>query len=229
MTAFEMTDMTVTGYRHPSGVQSSESRRVETVSTNQPDTDVSAERAAVERVRSGLASLAIAFFLIVSVVGVVPGSETSALLDRLFGPTVTTTGLQQNWGVFSPDPMSIEVETHVLVYFEDGSSTRWDSPGGGRFDSSRSERWRKWESRVRRDENARHWTLAAQYVAGQFESAPSPVISVRLVRSWSAVPPAGEPNATRTYNEFHFYEWDPVTNTGVTLTEADQPTDGSNS
>lgn len=174
--------------------------------------------------RSAAASVTIAFFLMASFAGLVPDSRTSEAIDRYVGPAVGATGLRQNWGVFAPEPTQTEVQVHAVVYFEDGTSVEWTPRTLGVFDSSRAERWRKWESRIRLDEAEALWPASSTYIADQFAAAASPVARVRLVRTWSDVPPPTEPNDTRELNEFHFYEWNPLTGTGQALLEFDQLT-----
>ena len=172
--------------------------------------------------RSRLTSLTISFFLVVSLAGLIPESETSSKVDQLVGPAIGVTGIRQNWAVFSPDPLTFEAHTHGVVHFEDGTSVEWRLPFEGVLDSSRAERWRKWESRVRQDDYEAYWPHAAAYIADQYRSSSSSVARVRLVRTWTAVPAPGEPVATRQVNEFHFYEWDPSTETGLVLGQWDQ-------
>lgn len=172
--------------------------------------------------RTGLASVVIVCFLVLVVGAAMPESKTSAEVERLLGPTVLLAGFQQGWGVFSPNPSQIDVRTHAIVYFQDGTSQVWEPPTRGRFDSSRSERWRKWEARVRLDSHEAYWPTTAQFVADEFVARPSQVARVRLVRTWSDVPLPPKPNHDREVLDFHFYEWNPLTSVGKVLTRADQ-------
>lgn len=172
--------------------------------------------------RSRLISLVVAFFLVVSLAGLLPDSETSSKVDQLVGPAIGVTGIRQNWAVFSPNPLTLEAHTHGVVHFEDGTWVEWRLPVEGVIDSSRAERWRKWESRVRQNDYEAHWPQAAAYIADQYRSSSSPVARVRLVRTWTEVPAPSEPVVPRQVNEFHFYEWDPSTETGLVLDKWDQ-------
>ncbi len=92
-----------------------------------------------------------------------------------------------------------------------------------RVNSPRHERWRKWETRVRLDDNDQYWEASARFVAAKNTSTLNPVVRVRLVRTWSDVPPPSEDNDSREYFVYHFYEWDTANETGRVLGESDQP------
>lgn len=180
-----------------------------------------------EKWRAMASSVVIACCVVITAAGLVPTSATSVKVRELFGSPIKETGIRQNWGMFSPDPLQIDVQLAAVVYFEDGSSSDWSPPTQNLFDTSRSERWRKWESRVRLDKNAAHWPIAAHYIASQFADYPSTVVKVQLVRTWTQVPLPPEPNSDRQVQEFQFYEWDHLTSTGTELTRADQVENGS--
>lgn len=175
-----------------------------------------------EKWRSVASSAVIIGFVVLVAAALVPNSATSAKLEPMFWPSIRVTGSGQNWGVFSPEPLQTEVRLFAVVYFEDGSSSHWEPPTDNVFDSSRAERWRKWESRVRKDRSSAHWPIASQYIANEFADDSRAVARVRLIRSWTQIPRPPEPNSDRQVNQYQFYEWDNLSSTGSELTQDDQ-------
>lgn len=194
-----------------------------------PDSDSKDPRIGREGWRTVASSVVVICFAVLTAAGLVPESETSAKVNQIFGTPIGETGLRQNWGVFSPDPLQVEVRLKAVVYFDDGSLVEWSPPTDNVFDTSRSERWRKWESRVRQDAYEAHWPVAAEFIASEFASEPSGVIKVRLVRTWTHVPLPPEPSGDRQVEQFQFYEWDHLTSTGTELGQADQRLTGVSS
>jgi len=168
------------------------------------------------------ASIVIVSFVLLTVAGLIPESATSAKVDQVFHAPMKDTGVRQNWSVFSPNPLRTEVRLKAVIYFEDGTSTEWLPATANVFDSSRAERWRKWETRVRQDTHIEYWPIAAEFISNHFTDDPRTVEKVRLVRTWSEVPLPPEPNSNRQVQEFQFYEWDRRTSTGTELTQFDQ-------
>ena len=179
----------------------------------------------IEAWRTAAISVVIACFVVLTLASLLPDSETSAAVDRLLDPAVTVTGTYQDWGVFSPNPSQFEGQTHAVVYFEDGSSTEWRPRPNNVFDSTRSERWRKWEARVHLETHEDYWPITAEFIADQYADAPSPVARIRLARRWAEdVPLTRDTPDEREFSEFQFFEWNPATSTGTPLTFSDQLT-----
>ena len=88
--------------------------------------------------RKVVASLVIIGFVGLGVAGALPESESSQAAERLLGSGIRVTGVQQNWGVFSPNPLQLEVRTQAVIQLEDGSAREWRPITDGLFDSSRS-------------------------------------------------------------------------------------------
>lgn len=178
-----------------------------------------------EKVRRVGTSIVIVSLLLLGATALIPDDSVSReTVDRLAGPVHGVTGLHQDWGVFSPDPSRVESNSHAMVYFADGTSQRWDRPAINALDSSRLERWRKWETRIRLEDNAGYWPSTARFVVDQFRGEPRAVARVRLVRTWSHVPPPTHPTNERHVLSFDFFEWDPITETGKALQAVDQLT-----
>lgn len=111
----------------------------------------------------------------------------SALADEV-GPSanylVRLLGVEQQWGVFAPDPRSTSIKIEGRVTFADGSTAVWHLPQGARIGANlRYYRWRKWLERVRSDDFRILWEPTAAWIASEYDDGPSPVARVQLVRS----------------------------------------------
>ena len=77
----------------------------------------------LESSRAGRAAISV--FIVVTVVSVVvwnlPPSEIKNEALAFTGPYVRATGLNQNWGVFAPDPRRHTLELYARVRYADGS------------------------------------------------------------------------------------------------------------
>jgi hypothetical protein len=60
-------------------------------------------------------------------------------------PLIDLAALEQNWGMFAPNPRNTQYELRVVLAYPDGSRWTWTAPSGGPFISpARDYRWRKW-------------------------------------------------------------------------------------
>lgn len=109
--------------------------------------------------------------------------------------------IDQNWGVFSPNPTTTSLRVEADVTLANGQVIHHTFPDGDWFVGGLSEyRWRKWERRVRLDSNSSLWNGTAEWVAGQYQD----VVEVTLIRYFSEtpVPGSGQP---REWNSFEFF------------------------
>lgn len=150
----------------------------------------------------GLLSIMCGFVVFVLIVWNLPNSH----LRRQLAPNdvVYTLALDQNWGVFSPNPTTTSIRVEADVYLADGRVLHHVFPEGDNFLGGLSEyRWRKWERRVRLDSNSRLWRPTAEWVAAQYlDRQPTKVV---LIRYFSTTPPPGS-NQERVWDSFEFYE-----------------------
>ena len=175
-------------------------------------------------IQKALATAFILLFLFVALTDILPTSRSSTLIEPVVEPVRVATGFHQGWALFSPNPLSVEANASAVTFYADGSSELWaPTEDMNRINSTRHERWRKWETRVRLDDNDEYWEATARYVASRSDSSVNPPVRVRLIRSWSDVPPPNEDKDNRVVQVYHFYEWDVVSETGKVLGEADQP------
>jgi hypothetical protein len=99
------------------------------------------------------------------------------------------TGLWQEWGMFSPEPMRTNVHVEALIRFRDGKTAWFTLPRmhrEGLIDRIVLERYRKWiQDWLRLDREHRIWVDAAKFIARQIPTAPgNPVLEVGLFRVW---------------------------------------------
>lgn len=138
-----------------------------------------------------------------------PESELKRRTLPPLRPLVTGLGLDQSWNLFSPDPTrrSIFVEAHLR--FADGSRDTVRIPRGERWlGDKRYYRWRKWQRRVRLDDNRELWPATALYFGRSSLEDPRKLVSISLVRRWSDTPDPGSDDP-RSWEAYEFFDLDP--------------------
>lgn len=114
--------------------------------------------------------------------------------------------VEQEWGVFAPDPRSASLKLEARVAFADGSNATWHLPDGSPIGSNlRYYRWRKWLERVRSDDYSDIWDTTARWIASLYEDRRSPVVKVQLVRRFHENSLSGE---QPPYRSFVYYTLD---------------------
>lgn len=116
-------------------------------------------------------------------------------------PVVHGLALEQRWALFSPDPRDRSVWIEVGVVFADGGAARIELPD--EQGTLRDVRWRKWVTRVERQDRQHLWSAAASWFARSF-GGPGVVREITLTRRSSRTPPPGSGEA-RTWDAFEFY------------------------
>jgi hypothetical protein len=107
-----------------------------------------------------------------------------AELGTLWRPAVVL-GFDQDWRVFSPNPVSQSLEVLALVDLDDGTQVEWHAPERNLLFGAYTEyRWQKWQERVRLDMRSDLWAPAATWIADQVRSDGRNPVRVRLVRRW---------------------------------------------
>ena len=144
----------------------------------------------------------------------------SALRKRtktFFEPYLSVAGLRQNWSMFAPNPMSINLYVDADIKFKDGTRKIWSFPRVsklGFFEKLFQERERKWTvDAVRLDEHSNTWPYLAKYVARTQWDDKNPPITVSLNRHWSNIaaptsqfyqPLLSEYPATNHFSFYHY-------------------------
>lgn len=138
-----------------------------------------------------------------------PASPMRAQVDTLWRPAELI-GLEQSWGVFSPNPRNQSLDVRARVEHDDGTIEFWDVPDHEPIvGATREYRWQKWQERVRLDENEALWDPTAEWIAREFERDGVAPRRVELVRRWIDHGPLTEDGTVDDgWNEFRFHVWE---------------------
>jgi hypothetical protein len=95
----------------------------------------------------------ISAFIVITLLAVMTANlPTSRLQDLLLSAGhryIYGTGLDQNWGVFSPDPRRVTIQVRADVTYADGSKTSWEIPRRNPVVGAYVDyRWLKWAEYV---------------------------------------------------------------------------------
>lgn len=139
-------------------------------------------------------SVMVALLVVVAVVGSLPDSAIKDTLAPMLQPLTRATGLDQSWGVFSPNPPRKLTEVEVHVIMSDGEDRVW------RLDADRSlpgYRWRKLKEEVIRHNKLRPGL--AKYVVREVTEPGERAVRVLMVVQTETLPLPGdgEPKTVR--------------------------------
>jgi hypothetical protein len=173
---------------------------------------------AQERMESSAAGRAvITAFLVFTLLAVVftnmPVSELRDQQAKVTGPYLLATGLDQDWGVFAPDPYRSTFGVSARVTYADGSTATWNFPRSNAFFGEYWDyRWIKLEEMLTRAEHADVRTTFAKWVARQVPDRGQPATRVDLIRRFRDLNPpgAGLPSTSglKTATLFTLYDRD---------------------
>lgn len=139
-----------------------------------------------------LISVLICVVVLIAAVWNLPDSYLKRSLVQALLPVAESTGLQQKWSMYAPDPISVLEELEVQVAMDDGSDRTWTSR---RDDLAITAftwyRWQKLKEQLIRDKDA--VPVFAQWVVREL-AAPGerPVFVAVLVRSQRLRPPGDD-------------------------------------
>ena len=162
---------------------------------------------------SAVGRAAISVFAVATVVALafwnLPDSEIKRKALKVVRPYVTALGLEQNWGVFAPDPRRETVELFARVEYADGSERTLKVPRGDPFIGEYWDyRWRKWYEWARSDDYQHLWDPAARWFARVAADEGGTPVRVTLVRRWRQLLPPGPGPAESDWREFSYYTLD---------------------
>ena len=97
---------------------------------------------------------------------------------------LSDTGYQQNWYVFSPNPISTSRVLTAELEYSDGTVTEWTLP---EFDpvlgAFRQFRWNKYGAKLMSDEDETRWQSAAEWLARENNRNGEAPVRITLSRS----------------------------------------------
>jgi hypothetical protein len=129
--------------------------------------------------------------------------------SRVVRPFMLATGLNQNWGVFAPDPRRDTLDFVARLDYADGTTGTMPVPQGGRLIGSYWDyRWRKWYEWVRTNSHEELWQPAAVWFAAQARQEGKQPVRVRLVRRWYRSYGPGAGPSRGPWHEFVFFRYD---------------------
>jgi len=163
---------------------------------------------------SGAGRALISLFTLVTLVAVVatnlPGSSyLNKTLSKHTQPYLNAIGLDQNWGVFAPDPRRESIELEARITYPDGATETWRPPERDAVIGTYSDyRWRKlWENVIGDGGNGALSVQLALWVARERRKRREAPRSVTLFkRSSPNDPPGPGAGKRKPYTEAQFYE-----------------------
>lgn len=156
----------------------------------------------LEHARAGrwLLSVFLACTVGAVVVWNLPSSAIRDLAAPVVEPYVNIGGLDQAWNLFAPNPPQRTYEVVARIDYADGTAARWQSP--------RSDRWRKWMGVVRSDRSRRLWTTTAAWIAEHHDSGGRQAVRVELILRQRELLPPGSDEPEPPWREDGFYTYD---------------------
>lgn len=149
-----------------------------------------------------------------------PDSAVKRAVPSWWVPATEFLGLQQNWAMFAPDPPGETVVVEAVVTDASGKSVIVRSPVPNPiFGSVYSERWRKWQERIRPPipSAVESWPNAARWFVKQAEEAGMrDPVKVELRRNW-VVSKLMEQPVDRSTHLFVFFTYDVKTGAATYL------------
>lgn len=139
----------------------------------------------LERSPRGQVFLTLVMAVIVAAVLVwnMPAGRARDALLPVAGRIVQPVGLEQDWGLFAPEPRGSSVSMFATITHRDGRTERWEPPEGGLFLAPyRTYRWQKFVERLRADDYERMWNPTARWIARQAGPGVTRVVLTRRFR-----------------------------------------------
>ena len=133
---------------------------------------------------------------------------SSEIKDRLVGhaqPYLVATGLDQDWGMFAPDPRVETVVVSARVDDADGTSSVWRTPARPGLGAYVDYRWQKLGEHVHQDDQAWMWPAFARRLADRSRAAGRHPIRVTLLRGWCPLAPPGAGPECGPWREYAFH------------------------
>jgi hypothetical protein len=154
-------------------------------------------------------SVLVTFIVALVVSWNLPEGEVSEDIEDVIDPVVNALGLSQSWSLFAPDPTTTSIEVTARLTFDDGTKQVFHFPDGEPLlGALREYRWRKFEGRLRLDDNEAMWRPTAEWIARESSTSERAVTRVVLVRTFSETPTPGT-DEKRKWQSAAFYTFEP--------------------
>src|SRR3569833_1128704 len=119
---------------------------------------------------------------------------------------LTTTGFNQGWTMFAPNPYATDVYVECRIHYTDGTVRSWYYPQLYRMNywlRYQKERWRKYVEVANLDQYRYLWPPMAKYGAKVNNLYPNnPPVSVDLIAHKHIVPPPDQPSTKIPWQDF---------------------------
>ena len=174
-----------------------------------------------ERLESSVAGrIVISAFLVVTIVSVIiwnlPQSEIQRRSLKVVRPYITALSLDQNWGVFAPDPRRETLDFFARVRYADGTEEDVRMPTGGRLVGAYWDyHWWKWVESVTNDQRQALWKPAAVWFSRRATTDTRRPVQVTLVRRWYQIFPPGPGPSRGPWQEAEYYTLEITPSTGA--------------
>jgi hypothetical protein len=152
--------------------------------------------------------LALSLLLVVTLAAILatnlPESPVRRALMKPAGPFLYATGLDQNWGVFAPDPRRQSLGLEARLVFSGGGQRVWRPPDRDPFVGTYSDyRWRKYmENAVADNGNPELSRGIGRWLAQSTGKGPEYPVTIAIVKRHADLPPPGASAAARqSYSE----------------------------
>jgi hypothetical protein len=97
------------------------------------------------RVRRALISLLLVFTIVTVVSHFIFAPKLQKALFTVTRPYASALGIDQNWGVFAPEPRPQTIQMRARIFYADGTAEWWDLPESNALVGEYVDyRWRKW-------------------------------------------------------------------------------------
>lgn len=142
-----------------------------------------------------LGRVVISAFLLVTLAATgannLPDSHLKTGLMNWARPYLLVTGLDQDWGIFSPNPRPDAVYVRARTDYADGSSSEWAVPTRHGWNEYTDYRWQKFGEEIHYDNHAWMWPMFAHYLAERARTDGRRPVRVSLLRRWALTLPPG--------------------------------------
>ena len=107
-------------------------------------------------------------------------------------PLLDTTGLNQNWNLFAPNPRKSTLRLEARITYQDGSTSVWRTPISDQLVGEyRAFRWRKWASYVVSNTRRFLWAPTAVWLARIHSRDGKVPVRVELYKQTYTAPKLG--------------------------------------